>query len=512
MIERALLSCYDKTGLAELARGLVEQGVELWASGGTASFLEERGLPVMRLEALTGMGELLGGRVKTLHPAVHAAILARPDHREDLGALRRLGAQPFDLVCVNLYPFAEAARREGASEAEVVEMIDIGGPALLRAAAKNFARVAALSSPDQYQAVLRELEKTSELSLATRRRLAGEAFLRTAAYEAAIASWMGADDPFPARMVLALERRLELAYGENPHQRACYYAEEGARRHLLSQVEQLQGRPLSFNNLGDLAAAVRLLGELERPACVIVKHANPCGVATAATAEEAYERALAADPVSAYGGVVCLNRPVTEALARRLGDQFVEVLLAPSYEEEALARLGAKPATRVLAGSPSREPGAPERDFRRVPGGFLVQEADTAVEEREAMRLVCGRLDEEAWEDLLFAWRVAKHVTSNAVVLAKGLQTVGIGAGQMSRVDAVRIAVEKAQELGHDLEGAVLASDAFFPFPDGPEIALRAGVRAIVQPGGSKRDEEVIAAVRRAGAAMVFTGRRHFRH
>ncbi|MER3409359.1 MAG: bifunctional phosphoribosylaminoimidazolecarboxamide formyltransferase/inosine monophosphate cyclohydrolase [Thermoleophilia bacterium] len=512
MIERALISVYDKTGLADLARGLVEHGAELVASGGTAFFLEERGLPVTRVEALTGVGELLGGRVKTLHPAIHAGILARRDRREDVDALRRLGIRAFDLVCVNLYPFAEVAGREGGSEAEAVEMIDIGGPALLRAAAKNFANVAALSSPTQYGAVLQELAETGGLSLATRRRLATEAFALTAAYEASIASWMGAGDPFPERLALALRKTLDLAYGENPHQRAAYYAEEGAAGHLLSQVEQLQGRPLSFNNLNDLAAASRLLADIERPACVIVKHANPCGVAEAATVEEAYERAKAADPVSAYGGVVCLNRRVSGALGRRLRDQFVEVLMAPAYAEEALAWLREKEPTRVLTAPlpPKRQLG--ERDFRRVPGGFLVQDADTALEVKAGMRVVCGQLDEATWEDLVFAWRVCKHVTSNAIVLAKGLRTLGIGAGQMSRVDAARIAVEKAQELGHDLQGAVLASDAFFPFPDGPEIALRAGVRAIIQPGGSKRDEEVIATVQAAGAAMVFTGRRHFRH
>ncbi len=512
MIARALLSVYDKTGLADLAGGLAELGVELVASGGTVSFLEEQGIPATPVEAVTGMGELLGGRVKTLHPAVHAAILARRDRLTDMDSLARLGLRPFDLVCVNLYPFAEVAGRPGTSEEEAVEMIDVGGPALLRAAAKNFAHVAALSSPAQYRPVLDELRRRGDLSLDTRRRLAAQAFAATAAYEAAIASWFQAPDPFPPRLTLSLEKALDLAYGENPHQRAAYYVEEGGRRHLLSQVEQVQGRPLSFNNLADLAAARRLLEELEPPACVIVKHGNPCGVAVAETVDEAYDRALAADPVSAYGGVVAVNRPVSAPLAERLAGQFVEVLLAPGYEEKSLVLLAAKPAARVLC---SREPRAAppgERDFRRVPGGFLVQDQDEDGDDRRGMKVVCGRPDEAAWDDLLFAWRVCKHVASNAVVLAKGGQTIGIGGGQPSRVEAVRIAVERARALGHDPAGAVLASDAFFPFPDGPAVALEAGVGAIIQPGGSKRDDEVIAAVQAAGAAMVFTGRRHFRH
>jgi phosphoribosylaminoimidazolecarboxamide formyltransferase/IMP cyclohydrolase len=511
VIGRALVSVYDKSGLAELGRGLVELGVELVASGGSASFLRSQGLPVTGVEELTGMGVLLGGRVKTLHPAVHAAILARRDRAEDMAALEELGIRPIDLVCVNLYPFAEAIRR-GAGEEEAVEMIDIGGPAMLRAAAKNFAHVAVLSSPRQYGAVLDELRARGCLSLPTRRRLAAEAFASSAAYEAAIAAWLEDGEALPSRLALALEKAVDLAYGENPHQRAAFYVEAGARRHLLSQVDKLQGKDLSFNNLGDLAAALRLLAELEAPACVIVKHANPCGVAVARSVEDAYARALAADPVSAFGGVVCLNRPVPAALGRRIADQFLEVLCAPAFDAGALAALEARPTLRVLRCPQPTTSLALERDFRRVPGGFLVQEADVAADDRAAMRVVCGEPDEAAWSDLLFAWRVCKHVTSNAIVLAKGGQTLGVGAGQMSRVDAVRIALEKARELGHDLTGAALASDAFFPFADGPKLALEAGVRAIIQPGGSKRDEEVIAAVRGAGASMVFTGRRHFRH
>src|SRR5204863_247965 len=359
---------------------------------------------------------------------------------------------------------------------------------------------------------LEEVRERGDLLLETRRRLAGETFAMTAAYEAAIANWFSDPEAFPAALLPGFTKELELAYGENPHQRGAYYAERGARRHLLSRVEQLHGRDLSFNSLNDLSAARLVAREFELPACVIVKHANPCGVAVAGSIEQAYQRALAADPLSAYGGVIVLNRPVSEALGERLAEQFVEVLFAPGYDPAALEKLKEKPATRILEDRERRLSNPGERDYRRVLGGLLVQERDWDVDDREGMQVICGEPDELAWGDLLFAWRVCKHVTSNAIVLARDLQTLGIGAGQMSRVDSVRIALEKAREHGHDLTGAVLASDAFFPFADGPELALRAGVSAFIQPGGSKRDAEVIAAVERAGATMVFTGRRHFRH
>ncbi len=511
MIGRALLSVYDKTGLDELGRGLAELGVELVASGGTAAYLEEHELEVSHVEDLTGVDELLGGRVKTLHPAIHAAILTRRT-ADDTASLAGLGIRPFDLVCVNLYPFSQVAWRRDVDEAQAIEMIDIGGPAMLRAAAKNFEHVAPVCRPSQYEAVLAELRAEGSLSLETRRRLAAEAFATTAVYEAAIAAWFAETEAFPARVTVSLEKVADLAYGENPHQRAALYAEVGARRHVLSRVEQLHGKPLSFNNLNDLSAARGLLDELTLPACVIVKHANPCGAALAGSIEEAYDRALASDPVSAYGGVVVLNRPVGAELGERLASQFVEVLFAPGFDPAALDALTRKPDVRILLDSERRRSNPGEQDYRRVLGGLLVQDRDADVEDRRAMDVVCGSPDEREWGDLLFAWRVCKHVTSNAIVLAKDLQTIGIGAGQMSRVDAVRIAVDKAREHGHDLSGAVLASDAFFPFADGAKLALDAGVRAIVQPGGSKRDAEVVEAVRDAGAAMVFTGRRHFRH
>jgi phosphoribosylaminoimidazolecarboxamide formyltransferase / IMP cyclohydrolase len=494
------------------ARGLHDLGFELVSSGGTAAFLEEQGLPVTRVEEVTSAPEMLGGRVKTLHPRIHAGILARRDLAEDTATLAEHEIEPFDVVCVNLYPFASVAGRRGVSEAEVVEMIDVGGPSMLRAAAKNFAHVAAVSSEDQYELVLTDLREHDEVTLETRQRLAREAFETTSAYEAAIANWFGDTEPFPEQLTLAFRKVADLSYGENPHQSAAYYQELGARRHLLSRVDQLGGKELSYNNLADLEGARRVLREFALPAVVIVKHANPCGVAVAGTIEEAWERALAADPVSAFGCVAVLNREVSSVLGTRIAEHFAEVLLAPGYDEAALQALRAKKNLRILCDNERRAETPGERDYKRVLGGILVQERDADIEDREAMEIVAGAVTEQAWGDLLFAWRVCKHVSSNAIVLARDLRTIGIGAGQMSRVDAVRIAIEKAGEHGHDLRGAVLASDAFFPFADGPRLALDAGISALVQPGGSRRDDEVRAAVEAAGAAMVFTGRRHFRH
>jgi phosphoribosylaminoimidazolecarboxamide formyltransferase/IMP cyclohydrolase len=383
---------------------------------------------------------------------------------------------------------------------------------MLRGAAKNFAHVAALCRPAQYQPVLAELREHGELALDTRRRLAAEAFAATARYEAAIARWFGDREAFPETLVASFTKVLDLAYGENPHQRAAYYAEDGARRHLLSRVDQLHGRDLSLINLYDLSAAELCLREFTLPACVIVKHANPCGVAVGTTIEEAYDRALAADPLSAFGMVCVLNRPVGAELGERLAERFIDVLLAPGYEPAALEALQRKKDVRILADRERRGFDAAERDYKRVVGGLLVQDRDFDVDDREGMEVVAGNPSEECWGDLLFAWRVCKHVTSNAIVIAKDLQTIGIGGGQTSRVDSVKIAIEKAREHGHDLAGAALASDAFFPFADGPQVAIDAGMTALIQPGGSRRDAEVVAAVESAGATMVFSGRRHFRH
>jgi phosphoribosylaminoimidazolecarboxamide formyltransferase / IMP cyclohydrolase len=512
VIERALLSTFDKTGVVELAQGLAELGVEIVASGGTADHLAEHGLDVTRVEDLTEIPELLGGRVKTLHPRIHAAILARRDHPDDLAALDEHDISPFDLVVVNLYPFTQVVSRHGVTEEDAVEMIDIGGPSMLRAAAKNFAHVAPVCRPERYGQILAELRESDEVSLETRRVLAAEAFSVTAAYEAAIARWFADRDAFPDRLIPSFEKVTGLLYGENPHQRAAYYSEAGARRHLLSRVGQLHGRELSYNNLADLSAARMLMLELTVPACVVVKHGNPCGVAVAGAIEDAYHRALGSDPLSAYGGVVVLNRPVGPELGGKIAEQFVEVLLAPDYDDHGLEALRQKPNTRILVDRERRRFDPGERDYRRVLGGLLVQDRDWGVEDREGMEVVTGQPTETDWGDLLFAWRVCKHVTSNAIVIVRELQTIGIGAGQMSRVDAVKIAVEKAGEHGHDLAGSALASDAFFPFPDGPRVALEAGVKSIIQPGGSKRDQDVVDAVEKAGATMVFTHRRHFRH
>ena len=486
--------------------------MELVASGGTAEHLREHGIEAAPVEELTEIPEMLGGRVKTLHPRIHAAILARRDHPDDLAALDEHAIEPFDLVCVSLYPFTQIAGRYGVTEEEAVEMIDIGGPSMLRGAAKNFAHVVPVCRPERYRQILDELDAAGEVSADTRRELAAEAFATTAAYEAAISTWFLGRTPFPERFIPTFRKVDDLSYGENPHQRAAYYAEDGARRHLLSRVEQLHGKQLSYNNLNDLSAARRLLGEFQLPAAVVVKHAQPSGVGVAASIDEAFAKAHDADPVSAYGMVLALNRPVSEELGRELATKFVEVVIAPDYDQAGLGAMREKPATRILADRERRLADLGEREYKRVIGGLLVQDGDREVDDRSGMELVCGEGSEELWGDLLFAWRVCKHVVSNAIVLAKDLRTIGIGAGQTSRVDASRIAIEKAREHGHDPTGSVLASDAFIPFADGAEAALEAGVTAIIQPGGAKRDRDVIDAVRKAGATMVFTGRRHFRH
>ena len=510
---RALISVYNKAGLESFARGLAELDWDLVASGGTADFLEhEVGVDVERVEDLTGVAEMLGGRVKTLHPRIHAAILARRDRDEDVATLSEQDIEPFDLVCVNLYPFSEVAGRYGVREEEAVEMIDVGGPSMLRGAAKNFAHCAPVCRPEQYDALLQELRDSRGLSFETRRALAADAFATTAAYEAAIAHWFADVEAFPETLVTAYSKVAELRYGENPHQRGAYYAEQGARVHLLSRVEQLHGKELSLINLLDLSAARLMLREFALPACVIVKHANPCGVAVAGTIEQAYERALASDPVSAFGMVCAVNRPVSAGLGAALTERFVDVLFAPDYDEAGLAALQRKQAIRILRDKERRGFPRGERDFKRVLGGLLVQDRDWDIEDREGMEVACGEPSEEMWGDLLFAWRVCKHVSSNAIVIAKELATIGIGGGQTSRVDAVELALDKAREHGHDVKGAVLASDAFFPFADGPKAAHDAGVTAVIQPGGSKRDDEVTEAVRAAGATMILTGRRHFRH
>jgi phosphoribosylaminoimidazolecarboxamide formyltransferase/IMP cyclohydrolase len=512
-VRRALLSVSDKTGIVDFARGLAELGVELVSTGGTARALAEAGLEVRTVDDITGFPEIMDGRVKTLHPKLHAGLLAVRSDPDHIAALAEHGGAPIDLVCVNLYPFERTAARRGVSDAEVIENIDVGGPTMIRASAKNHAFVAVVVKPEAYDAVLEELRSgEGKLSMDTREALAADAFALTARYDTAIARWFAErSEDFPPLFVRAFEKVTDLAYGENPHQRAAYYQQVGSRTHLLSMVPQHQGRQLSFNNLLDLDAARRVLREFEVPACVIIKHANPCGVAIGSTVLEAYERAYACDPVSAFGGIIALNRRVDAATATALAGQFIEVLIAPDYEQAALEVFAEKPNTRILEDQERRVPLTGDPHIRQVLGGLLVQDRDSDTEDRQEMQVVSERQPTEAqWSEMLFAWRVCKHVSSNAIVLARDLATVGIGAGQMSRVDSVRLAVEKSRL--DSLQGAALASDAFFPFADGPELAIRAGIASIIQPGGSRRDPEVVEAADQAGIVMVFTSRRHFRH
>lgn len=497
MTRRALLSVYDKAGIVELGRGLADLGWDILSSGGTAKALREAGVPVTDTADYTGFPAILGHRVVTLHPKIHGGILADrddPAHREDL---EEYGIEPVDLVVGNLYPFEEDPS---------VEMIDIGGPAMVRAAAKNHAHVGVVTDPSDYPEVLEELEANGELSGETRKRLARAAFAHTAAYDAAVASWMDEDEEFPETLTLRYEKDLSLRYGENPHQRAAYYA-RADEEHLLSGAHKLQGKDLSFNNLYDVDAARSLLSEFEdSPAAVVIKHANPCGAAVGATLAEAYRKALASDPVSAFGGIVALNAEVDGSLAGEISRVFTEVLIAPSFTPEAREVFAEKPnAVLLQAGD------LPKAAFTSKPvtGGILLQESDETEGPSGYEVVTSAKPSEAQMRDLLFAWRVAKRVKSNAIVLVEDGATVGVGAGQMSRVDSSGIAIKKA---GDRVKGAVAASDAFFPFADGVEVLAGAGVSAVIQPGGSKRDEEVVDAANRYGISMVFTGRRHFFH
>jgi phosphoribosylaminoimidazolecarboxamide formyltransferase/IMP cyclohydrolase len=514
-VKRALITVSDKTGIADFARCLRELGVEIVSTGGTARHLAEAGIDTRPIDDLTGFPEMLDGRVKTINPKIAAGVLAVRDNPAHVATMNEHGIEPIDLVCVNLYPFEQTASKRGVEEAEVIENIDIGGPTLIRASAKNFAFTAVVTSPESYDAVSEELRSTDgKLSLRTREALALEAFTYTARYDAAISEWFGKrEDDFPGTMVRAYEKVLDLSYGENPHQRAAYYSSAGSRTHLLSMVGKLHGKELSFNNLLDLDSARRLLEEFEVPGAVIVKHNNPCGCAVGSSAEEAFDKALATDPVSAFGGIVAVNREIDTALATKLNSMFLELVFAPDYTEEALEILQQKPNIRLLVDEERRHTPVAEYDMKRVRGGVLVQDRDADLELRDEMQVVTDRKPtEEEWGELLFAWKVCKHVRSNAIVLGRDLGTAGIGAGQMSRVDSVRIAIEKAGAAELSLAGAAMASDAFFPFPDGPELAFEAGIKSVIQPGGSKNDQATIDACNKAGVAMVFTSRRRFRH
>jgi phosphoribosylaminoimidazolecarboxamide formyltransferase / IMP cyclohydrolase len=519
-VRRALLSVSDKTGIVEFARGLRELGIEILSTGGTAEAIRDAGLEVTEVSEFTGSAEILDGRVKTLHPRLHAALLARRDDPDHVATLEAEGIEPIDLVCVNLYPFERTVAGPDVSEEEAISNIDVGGPTMIRAAAKNHRFVAVVVKPEAYDAVLAELQESGgKVSTETLHWLANEAFAETARYDAAISRWFGFRyEAYPSYFVMPHEKFLDLSYGENPHQKAALYIEVGARSHVLSKVAKKHGRALSFNNVLDLDSARRLLDEFEEPACVIVKHNNPCGAAIADHVGDAYAMALACDPLSAFGGVIVFNRPVERALAEQLHENFIEVLLAPAFDDDALEILARKEAMRILENAEQRAYEPRERDVKRVRGGLLVQDPDRITETRESMKTVTAAApSEEQWADMLFAWKVCRHVRSNAIVIAKGGATLGIGAGQMSRVDSVRIAIDKARDARGEeaaglLSGSVVASDAFFPFADGPQLAIDAGVTALIQPGGSKRDNEVIAACDAAGVAMVVTGRRHFRH
>lgn len=518
-ITRALISVSDKVGLVEFARFLASQGVALLSTGGSARALIEAGLAVTEVAAYTGFPEIMDGRVKTLHPRIHGGLLARRDEPDHRAAMAAHGIDPIDLLVANLYPF-EATVAAGADEAACIENIDVGGPAMIRAAAKNHDFVAVVTSPADYALVTAEMMASGGgLGLATRKRLAAAAFARTAAYDAAIAGWMNRAEPLAPRLILAGERRQMLRYGENPHQQAAFYV-TAEHRPGVASASQLQGKELSYNNLNDTDAAYELVAEFERPAVVIVKHANPCGVALGADLATAYRRALASDPVSAFGGIVAVNRPLDAATAAAIAELFAEVVIAPAIEPAARDLLAAKKNLRVLEAGSLPDPTAPGISLKTLAGGFLAQSRDTGRLTAAALKLVTRRAPTAAeTADMLFAFAVAKHVKSNAIVYAKGEATVGIGAGQMSRVDSSRIAAWKAREAGEaagttepPTRGSVVASDAFFPFADGLLAAAEAGATAVIQPGGSLRDAEVIAAADNAGLAMVFSGIRHFRH
>jgi phosphoribosylaminoimidazolecarboxamide formyltransferase/IMP cyclohydrolase len=521
MIRRALVSVADKTGIVPFADALVARGVALISTGGTARTLTAAGLPVTEVATVTGFPEMLDGRVKTLHPSIHAGLLARRDRPDDLAALAERGIAPIDLVVCNLYPFAQTVA-SGADAADCMESIDIGGVALIRAAAKNHDAVTVVVDTGDYDAMLAEVTAHGgAVGSAMRQALARKAYALTSAYDAAVAEWMAreAGVVFPETTVFAGRLAQQLRYGENPHQAAAFYR-TGEGRLGVATARQLQGKELSYNNYGDADAAFELVAEFAAPAVAIVKHANPCGVAIAETLYEAWDKALACDPVSAYGGVVALNRGLDAATAEAIGRLFIEVVIAPNVTEEAVAILRRRTAQRLMVTGGVPDPAAPGKDFRSVSGGILVQDRDRLSIGREALRSVTRRAPSEAEiADLLFADKVVKHVKSNAIVFARSGATVGIGAGQMNRVDAVRIAAARAAEAGRAAGvpqsptiGSVLASDAFFPFADGVEAAIEAGVTAVIQPGGSRRDADVIAAADAAGIAMVFTDMRHFRH
>ena len=524
---QALISVSDKAGVVEFARGLAALGCTLLSTGGTARLLADSGLAVTEVAEHTGFPEMLDGRVKTLHPAIHGGLLARRDSAEHMAAIGRHGIDPIDVLVVNLYPFEATVARADCTLAEAIENIDIGGPAMVRSAAKNWQGVAVLTDASQYAAVLADLKTHGRVQEPLRFALAVAAFNRIAAYDAAISDYLSSlqepVDGVPTRLEFAGQANLrfvklqDLRYGENPHQRAAFYRDLQPSAGSLVTARQLQGKELSYNNIADADAAWECVKSFETAACVIVKHANPCGVALGASVLEAYEKAWKTDPTSAFGGIIAFNREVDGVCAERVAKQFVEVLLAPAFTDEALAVFAAKANTRVLAIEWSAEAARPSdrnaHDLKRVGSGLLIQTADNRDISASELKVVTRKAPSAAEvDDLLFAWRVARYVKSNAIVFCAGGMTLGVGAGQMSRVDSARIARIKAEAAGLALAGCAVASDAFFPFRDGLDVVIDAGATAVIQPGGSKRDDEVIAAADERGIAMVFTGVRHFRH
>jgi len=520
-IQQALLSVSDKTGLVDFARALSARGVKLLSTGGTARAIADAGIPVTDVGSYTGFPEMLDGRVKTLHPKVHAGILARREVPEHAAALREHAIPTIDLVVVNLYPFRETVARPGCTLEDAIENIDIGGPSMVRAAAKNWPHVGVVVDPADYVPLLAELaDNGGALSPATRFRLMRKAFAHTASYDGAIANWLTARDvegnaaPWPDDFHFAGVKVQDLRYGENPHQSAAFYRDEVPAAGSIATYRQLQGKELSYNNIADGDAAWECVRTFGEPACVIVKHANPCGVATADTPLAAYRKAFATDPTSAFGGIIAFNREVDAAAVEAITAQFVEVLIAPAYSDDALALIAKKVNVRVLAVALPAAGGVPNPwDMKRVGGGFLLQSPDLGNVSPDALRVVTRRVPTPSeMRDLLFVWRVAKFVKSNTIVYGRDGQTLGVGAGQMSRVDSAKIAAIKAAAAGLSLAGSAAASDAFFPFRDGLDVVADNGATAVIQPGGSMRDAEVIAAADERGLAMVFTGIRHFRH
>ena len=521
-IERALVSVFDKSGVMEFARDLATLGVEVVSTGGTAKLLRDAGVPVRDISDLTGWPEMLGGRVKTLHPKVHGGILFQRSKEEDRKQAAAHGIGAIDLVVVNLYPFSATAAKASVTPEELIENIDIGGPAMIRSAAKNFQSVGVVTDPGDYHAILAELREKKELTLATRLALARKAYARTARYDGEIATELerlaangavsiGTLENLPQRINISLERRQVMRYGENPHQAAALYIPAGSPAIGLAGAKQLQGKELSYNNLVDLDAAWGLAEELGRPGVAIIKHNNPCGAAEQDSLRDAYVKALACDPISAFGGVLAFNRPLDGATAEEVAKLFAECIVAPGYDTAARERFAAKKNLRLL--EIGADPAAAAPELKRISGGVLVQEPDRHKLDPTSLKVVTKRAPTEAeMRSLLFAWTVCKHVKSNAIVYAIDGQTVGVGAGQMSRVDSAKLGIMKAATAGLSLKGSVIASDAFFPFPDSIEIAGEAGATAVIQPGGSVRDEESVAAADKLEMAMVLTGVRHFRH